>query len=958
VINRVISNNSKMITNQTHIAVKNRLRNYKKTYVIAGGLAGICVALVYFILHILPVSAAPALPAGFTVHDMPSGQSELLTDFSFAPDGSYFTAGKNGRVAWVSSTGKAKTLANLPVVTAQDLGLSGIAVSHDYETSRVIYTTRTLTVNSQWTMRLSAWKVEGTLEPASLSSERTILQMPAGADVHAMTTVLAPDDGTLWVSIGDSADFRFVDPLAFKSLNVNEGYGKIVRIWPNGDGVASNPYYDSRQPSSWKSRVYASGFRSPFRFSLDPANGAPILGEVGWQSYEEINIIRAGDNYGWPCWEGVTPTMGYKDYAECVGVNNSKPLYHYNHGPMGTSVTGGIVYTGKSYPAEYRGAYFFGDYASQRVYTLRYDSSGTLTRHPEANGFASGQGFPVKFDSMVNGDIVYADIVGSKLKRIVYAAGNRAPSAKAVITTDPTTLTATFDASSSSDLDGDKLTYRWDFGDGTSGSGIRTTHSYAAPGTAPVTVKLTVTDFLGAQNTVSYTVVPANHAPSLILTMPSESKRYKVGELIQLTAQANDKEDGAVDVKWQVVLVHCNGDYCHDHPGESLTGNYFTKAFEDHGDDSRLEITATASDRNGAITQKTYIARPLLRTLTVESSVPSATSINGTARSTSQLTVGSRVSIVVPVLASDGVATFSHWNDNASREREIIMPDNNIKLSAIYRTPIDRRYAEDEALRKLVGAPTAPEIGDTSLRYRDFAGSRLYWTPRAGVFEIHGDIFRNYLAAGAHVWLGEPITDETSAAVGDGRYSLLYGGPQTGPAAIYFTPQTGAHHIYGDIYQLWNRLGAERSPHGYPTSDERSTHNGRGRYNNFQNGGIYWLPNKGARSVYGSIYAKWAQHNRENGLLGFPLTNETSTPDRIGRFNHFENGSIYWTPRTGAWEVHGAIRDRWNRLGRERSYLGYPTSDEYTIKGGRRSNFQHGYITWNARTGNVVDRRY
>ena len=83
-----------------------------------------------------PASAAPSLPAGFVVRDLPSGQADTLTDFDFAPDGSYFTTGKNGRVAWVSAAGAARTLATLPVVTQQDLGLTGMAVAPDYATSR------------------------------------------------------------------------------------------------------------------------------------------------------------------------------------------------------------------------------------------------------------------------------------------------------------------------------------------------------------------------------------------------------------------------------------------------------------------------------------------------------------------------------------------------------------------------------------------------------------------------------------------------------------------------------------------------------------------------------------------------------------------------------------------------------------------------------------------------------
>jgi uncharacterized protein with LGFP repeats len=56
--------------------------------------------------------------------------------------------------------------------------------------------------------------------------------------------------------------------------------------------------------------------------------------------------------------------------------------------------------------------------------------------------------------------------------------------------------------------------------------------------------------------------------------------------------------------------------------------------------------------------------------------------------------------------------------------------------------------------------------------------------------------------------------------------------------------------------------------------------------------------------------------------------------------------SIYWTPRTGAHEVHGAIRARWELIGLERSKLGYPTSDEHANGSVRQNNFEHGFIDW------------
>jgi uncharacterized protein with LGFP repeats len=106
--------------------------------------------------------------------------------------------------------------------------------------------------------------------------------------------------------------------------------------------------------------------------------------------------------------------------------------------------------------------------------------------------------------------------------------------------------------------------------------------------------------------------------------------------------------------------------------------------------------------------------------------------------------------------------------------------------------------------------------------------------------------------------------------------------------------------------------------------------------------------------VQGAIRIKWEQLGGEGSFLGLPTTEELPTPDGVGRFNHFQGGSIYWTPQTGAHEVHGAIRDKWAELGSERSRLGYPTSDEHSGGRGRVSNFQGGDIEWTPEDGALV----
>ena len=84
-----------------------------------------------------------------------------------------------------------------------------------------------------------------------------------------------------------------------------------------------------------------------------------------------------------------------------------------------------------------------------------------------------------------------------------------------------------------------------------------------------------------------------------------------------------------------------------------------------------------------------------------------------------------------------------------------------------------------------------------------------------------------------------------------------------------------------------------------------------------------------AHEVHGAIHAKYLALGAETSILGYPTTDETGTPDGIGRYNHFQAGSIYWTPNTGAYEVHGLIREFWAANGWERNpNLGYPISDE------------------------------
>jgi hypothetical protein len=104
---------------------------------------------------------------------------------------------------------------------------------------------------------------------------------------------------------------------------------------------------------------------------------------------------------------------------------------------------------------------------------------------------------------------------------------------------------------------------------------------------------------------------------------------------------------------------------------------------------------------------------------------------------------------------------------------------------------------------------------------------------------------------------------------------------------------------------------------------------------------------------------KYAETGGPSGRLGMATTPEAPTPDGVGKFRHFARGSIYWHPKTGAHMVIGLILARWSELGWEKSYLGYPLTDEINLSdgSGRVSRFQNGELVWHSATNKVTEVR-
>lgn len=183
--------------------------------------------------------------------------------------------------------------------------------------------------------------------------------------------------------------------------------------------------------------------------------------------------------------------------------------------------------------------------------------------------------------------------------------------------------------------------------------------------------------------------------------------------------------------------------------------------------------------------------------------------------------------------------------------------------------------------------------------------------------------------------LGACVTVEY--AVPGGRAQDFRGGQ------VFWSADTGAQVVGGAIGGAYLGTGGPGGPLGSPTGGEQALPDKKGRYQQFQRGTVYWSAQTGARAVRGAIRDKYAALNYERSPLGLPLGDETKLP--AGAFQRFQGGQVYWSPKTPATVVNnGPIFVEWGRQGYEGGRLGYPVAEATPIPGGFEQRFEHGVI--------------
>jgi len=256
-------------------------------------------------------------------------------------------------------------------------GLLGLAFHPDYETNGFFFVNYTAT-NPERTV-ISRFKVSQNPDQADAASEQVILTFAQPYSNHNGGQVSFGPDGYLYIAAGDGGSGG--DPQG-NGQNRAALLGKILRIdvdkQENGAlyGIpADNPF--ANNTSGYRKEIYAYGMRNPWRFSFDPANGKLWAGDVGQNSFEEIDIIENGGNYGWNTMEA---RHCFSPGQNCNPSGLKMPVWEYGRS-FGVSVTGGFVYRGPTLPG-LTGKYIYADYSSKWIWALDYSDM----THPANTG--------------------------------------------------------------------------------------------------------------------------------------------------------------------------------------------------------------------------------------------------------------------------------------------------------------------------------------------------------------------------------------------------------------------------------------------------------------------------------------------------------------------------------------------------------------------------------------------
>jgi glucose/arabinose dehydrogenase len=348
-----------------------------------------------------PGSLAVQTPQGFTTTLVdPSANFAGPTGLKVAKDGRVFVVEKFGKVYVVENGKRVDTpfldLGNQVYSVGTSQGLAGFALDPNFSSNGHVYVLYTTSENGVRFGRLERYTVSSSNRNQIDPSTRRILigtnasnGFPDGGDIHLVGDLQFGNDGSLLISYGDAAP-NGDNNAAFNAQNLDKLGGVIARVNPsNGQGYASNPFYTGN-PNDARSKVWAYGLRNPYRFtvasdgSTNPNDGRPgtlYIGDVQFQTAEEINVARGGENFGWPYFQGDQRFLGNENPANFTG-----PEVAFPRAVAQTSIAGDFI-EGGNWPGSYQNNYLHADFTAGWIKLFSVDDDGSINGQRD---FATG----------------------------------------------------------------------------------------------------------------------------------------------------------------------------------------------------------------------------------------------------------------------------------------------------------------------------------------------------------------------------------------------------------------------------------------------------------------------------------------------------------------------------------------------------------------------------------------
>lgn len=699
--------------------------------------------------HLESREVPTTLPAGFSESLVASGLGSV-TAMAVAPG-----AG-DGRVFVTTQSGDVRVIKNGALLATPffhfnnidgsgERGVLGVAFDPSFTSNHFVYIYHTVAAaggNAPFN-EVSRFTVSGDVAAAGSQVDILKLNDLSGATNHNGGAMHFGTDNLLYISVGENAN-------PANSQTLNNLLGKVLRIDVSqvapGDPLnnvaklipASNPFTPGHTSvaSGINQAIYALGLRNPFTFGVDPATGATFISDVGQNTWEEINRLVAGANYGWNNAEGFfngTPSgLGPGTYMN--------PLMSYNHNNAspttitGIAIIGGVAYepppgATNPFPSSFNGKYFFADLGGgfnhdhsqnlgQWIRVFDPASPGSLANPDTSQNFASSAANSiVGLVQAPDGGIYYlsAGSGGGEVLKISFNGTPQPPT----ITQQPANQTvtqgnaATFMVTASGT---GTLSYQWQRNNGAGGSFVNIsgatsttlTVSNVQPADNGAQFRVIVTNTGGSvTSNVATLAVTANHAPVGTITINSglRNGNFDAGTPIGFTLSATDQEDGTepasrftYKVEFVTSLNSIPGGEVR--PFVPLTSGVASASFTPATTgpytltDILYRITFTVSDANGLASTVVRDVAPNTVTIT-EQSNPTGLQLLVDGQSQTAPTSFASVVGFVRVLNApttqvlSGVTyNFGSWSDGGAAQHNVTTPTTNVTFTATYNAAV------------------------------------------------------------------------------------------------------------------------------------------------------------------------------------------------------------------------------------------------------------------------------